>query len=78
MLELDTETTLPSSRLHLNHIVREGGGEVLGEKVDVEVIEVAKPANKNDSRVKQRHSALERGDIINNQLHTYFMKGCFP
>ena len=70
MLELDTETILPSSRLHLNHIVREGGGEVLGEKVDVEVIEVAKPAKKNDSRVKQRRSALEREDIIHRQLHT--------
>ena len=53
MLELDTETTLPSSRLHLNHIAREGVGEALGEKVDVEIIEVAKPAKKNDSRVKQ-------------------------
>ena len=70
MLELDTETILPSSRLHPNHIVREGGGEVLGEKVDVEVIEVAKSAKKNDSRVKQARSALEREDIVHLQFHT--------
>ena len=70
MPELDTETILPSSRLHLNHIVREGGGEVLGEKVDVEVIEVAKSAKKNDSRVKQARSALEREDIVHLQFHT--------
>ena len=68
MLELDTETTPLISRLHLNHIVREGGGEVLGEKVDVEVIGVAKPAEKNDSRVKQRRSAFEREDVIHHQI----------
>ena len=69
MLELDTETTLRSSRLHLNHIVREGGGEVLGEKVDVEVIEVAK---KNDSKVKQI------GTRRYYSSSNYSMKGWLP